>query len=159
MLRCTAYQVGIGHKLHIQPKHPAWAKLAAINNKNGCGMTEVWCRQFRRVSYHWYYHIRSGKRGVIFSLVWLSTPFTIWLSVVFECVFYLLLKSLFNRQISHQRFGHACICSNFCEFFFSNPCQGRFNIPKRFIDSIPPPPISCIPKTYWKLIEYHMSAA
>ena len=42
--------------------------------------------------------------------------------------------------------------------FLSNPCQGRFSIPKSFVDSIPPPPISCIPKTHWKLIEYHMDA-
>ena len=71
LLRCTANQAGTGHKLHFQPKNPAWAKLAAINNKNGCGTAEVWCRQFGRVSYHWYYHIRPGKRGVIFSLsVW-----------------------------------------------------------------------------------------
>ena len=29
-----------------------------------------------------------------------------------------LLKSLFNRQISHQPFCHAYICFNFCEGFF-----------------------------------------
>ena len=46
---------------HWWYKHPAWAKLAAINNKTGCGTAEVWCRQFRSVSWHWYYHIRSGK--------------------------------------------------------------------------------------------------
>ena len=33
MLRYTANQSGTGHKLHFQPKHPAWAKLAAIDNK------------------------------------------------------------------------------------------------------------------------------
>ena len=37
------------------------AKLAAINNKNGCGMAEVRCRQLGRISYLWYYHTRSGK--------------------------------------------------------------------------------------------------
>ena len=37
----TANQAGTGHKLHFQPKNPARAKLAAINNKNGCGMAEV----------------------------------------------------------------------------------------------------------------------
>ena len=62
VLRCTANQVGTGHKLHFQPKHPARAKLAAINNKNGCGTAEVLCRNFRSVSYHCNYHIRSGKR-------------------------------------------------------------------------------------------------
>ena len=40
-LRCTANQAGTDHKLHFQPKNPAWAKLAAINNKNGCGTGEV----------------------------------------------------------------------------------------------------------------------
>ena len=41
MLRCTANQAGTGHKLNFQPKNPDMAKLAAINNKNGCGMAEV----------------------------------------------------------------------------------------------------------------------
>ena len=58
---CNANQAGTGHKLNFQTKNPARAKLAAINNKNGCGMAEVWCRQLRSVSYHWYYHLRSGK--------------------------------------------------------------------------------------------------
>ena len=57
-----ALQSGTGHKLNFQPKIPAKAKLAAINNKNGCGTAEVWCRQFGSASYHWYYHWRSGKR-------------------------------------------------------------------------------------------------
>ena len=99
-------------------KNPTRAKLAAINNKNGCGTAEVWWRQFGRVLYHWYYQIRSGKRGVVFFLVGLSTPFTIWLIVVFLCVFYFLLRSLFNCQIYHHPFGHACMCFNFCEGFF-----------------------------------------
>ena len=58
----SAKQVGTGHKLHFQHKHPVRAKLVTINIKNGCGMAEVWCRQFISVSYNWYYHIRSGKR-------------------------------------------------------------------------------------------------
>ena len=62
LLRCTSNQVGTDHKLHFQPKHPAWAKLAAINNKNGCGRDEVWWRQFVSISLNWYYHIWSGKR-------------------------------------------------------------------------------------------------
>ena len=62
LIRCTSKQVDTGHKLHFQPKNPARAKLAAINNKNGCGTAEVWCRQLGRVSYHCYYYIRSGKR-------------------------------------------------------------------------------------------------
>ena len=33
LLRCTANQVSTDHKLHFQPKNPARAKLAAINNK------------------------------------------------------------------------------------------------------------------------------
>ena len=41
LLRFTANQFGTGHKLHFQPKNPARAKLAAINNKNGCGTAEV----------------------------------------------------------------------------------------------------------------------
>ena len=41
LLRCTANQVGTGRKLHFHPKHPARAKLAAINNKNVCGTAEV----------------------------------------------------------------------------------------------------------------------
>ena len=61
LLRCTANQVGTGRNIHYQPKHPARTKLAAFNIKNGCFTAEVWCRQFRRVSYHWYYHIRSEK--------------------------------------------------------------------------------------------------
>ena len=60
-LRCTANQVGIRHNLHFQPKHPARAKFAAIDNKNGCGTAEVWCIQFQSISYHWYYHIWSEK--------------------------------------------------------------------------------------------------
>ena len=62
LLRYNTNQSGTGHKLHFQPKNPAWAKLAAINNKNGCGTAEVWCRQFGSISYNWYYHVRSGKR-------------------------------------------------------------------------------------------------
>ena len=61
LIRCTANQAGTGHKLHFQPKNPARAKLAAINNKNGCGTAEVWCRQLGSVSCHWYLHVRSGK--------------------------------------------------------------------------------------------------
>ena len=41
MLRFTANQVKTDHKLHFQPKNIARAKLAAINNKNGCGTAEV----------------------------------------------------------------------------------------------------------------------
>ena len=61
LLNCTTNQVSTGHKLHFKPKYPARAKLAAINNKNGCGTAEVCWRQFGSVSYHLYYHIRSGK--------------------------------------------------------------------------------------------------
>ena len=61
LLCCTANQAGTGHKLHFQPKNQAMAKLAAINNTNGGGTAEVWCRQFRSVSYTWYYHISSWK--------------------------------------------------------------------------------------------------
>ena len=35
-----------------------------------------------------------------------------------QCVFYFLLNILFNRQISHHRFGHACSYFIFCEGFF-----------------------------------------
>ena len=58
------------------------------------------------------------------------------------CVLVCLLfypESLFNHQISHQPFYHACICFNFCKCFFSNPCQGRFSTPKRFVAPPPPP--------------------
>ena len=65
LLRFNANQVGTGHKLHFQPKHPARAKLAAINNKNVCGKAEVGCRQFGIVSYHLYYHISSGKKTAL----------------------------------------------------------------------------------------------
>ena len=41
LLCCTANQVSIDHKLHFKPKNPARAKLAAVNNKNGCGTAEV----------------------------------------------------------------------------------------------------------------------
>ena len=41
LLRCTANKVGTDHKLYFQPKNPARAKLAAINNRNGCGTVEV----------------------------------------------------------------------------------------------------------------------
>ena len=61
LLRYTSIHVSTGHKLHFQPKNPARGKMTAINNKNGCGMAEVWYRQFRSISYHWYSHIRSGK--------------------------------------------------------------------------------------------------
>ena len=33
LLRCTPNQVGTGYKLNSQPKNPARAKLAAINNQ------------------------------------------------------------------------------------------------------------------------------
>ena len=62
LLHCTSNQVGTDHKLHFQPKNQARVKLAEINNKNACGTAEVWCRKLGSVSYHWYYHIRSGKR-------------------------------------------------------------------------------------------------
>ena len=68
LLRCTANQASIGHKLHFQPKHPVRVKLAAINHKNGCGAAEVWLIQLGSVSYHWYYHIMSEKIH-IFSVV------------------------------------------------------------------------------------------
>ena len=42
LLFCTSNQSEIGHKLHFWPKNPARAKLAAINNKNGCGRAEVY---------------------------------------------------------------------------------------------------------------------
>ena len=38
---CTANQSGTGHKVHLQPKNPVSAKLAAINNKNSYGTAEV----------------------------------------------------------------------------------------------------------------------
>ena len=41
LLCCTANQAGIGHKLRFQPKNPARANLAAINNYNGCDRAEV----------------------------------------------------------------------------------------------------------------------
>ena len=37
LLHCTSNQSGTGHKLHFLPINPARAKLAPINNKNGCG--------------------------------------------------------------------------------------------------------------------------
>ena len=77
LLRCTANQVGTCHKLHIQPKHPSWAKLAAINNKNGCDTAEVWCRQFRSVSYHLYFHI-SSLLEILSSNLSLSDLSTCW---------------------------------------------------------------------------------
>ena len=46
LLCCTAKKGRTDHKLHYQPKHPASAKLAAINNKNGCGTAEVLWRKF-----------------------------------------------------------------------------------------------------------------
>ena len=48
LLCCTANQSGTGHNLHFQPKNLTRAKLEAINNNNGCGTAEVWCRQFRK---------------------------------------------------------------------------------------------------------------
>ena len=62
LLRCIFYNSGTGHMINFQPKNPAGAKLAAINNKNCCGMAEMQRRQFKIVSNHGYYHIRSGKR-------------------------------------------------------------------------------------------------
>ena len=41
MFRCTPNQAGTGHKLHFRPKNAAKTKLAAIDNKNGCGTAEV----------------------------------------------------------------------------------------------------------------------
>ena len=48
LLRFTTNEVGTGHKLHFQAKIPARAKLAAINNKIGCGTAEVWWGQFQK---------------------------------------------------------------------------------------------------------------
>ena len=42
----TANQAGTDHKVNFQLKHPARAKLAAINNNNSCCMGEVRWRQF-----------------------------------------------------------------------------------------------------------------
>ena len=61
LLCCTAKKGRTDHNLHYQLKHPALAKLAAINNKNSCGTAEVFWRIVLRVSYHRYYYIRSGK--------------------------------------------------------------------------------------------------
>ena len=61
LLLCTTNQAGSGHNLRFQPKNPARAKLAEINNKNGCGTSEVRLRKFRSVSYHSYYYLRSWK--------------------------------------------------------------------------------------------------
>ena len=61
LIRCTANQASTGHKLHFQHKHPARTKMAAINNRHGCGTAEVRWRYFKSISYHWYYHILSGK--------------------------------------------------------------------------------------------------
>ena len=36
-----AKQGGTDHKLDFEPKNPALANLAAMNNKNGCGTDEV----------------------------------------------------------------------------------------------------------------------
>ena len=52
LLRCTSNQAGTGHKLHFQPRTQARAKLAEINNKNGCGKAELSCRMFISVSYN-----------------------------------------------------------------------------------------------------------
>ena len=41
--------------------------------------------------------------------------------------------------------------------FFSNPYQVIFSIPKRFVD--PPPPMSWVTNTHWKLKLYHLDAA
>ena len=37
----TANQAGQAISFLFQPKHPARAKLPAINNKNGCGTAEA----------------------------------------------------------------------------------------------------------------------
>ena len=70
LLHCTSNQARIGNKLHFQPKHPDRAKLEAINNINGCGTAEVWWRKSGSVSYHWYSHIRSGKRHICSVVPW-----------------------------------------------------------------------------------------
>ena len=41
LLLCNANQVGPGLRLNFKTKNPARAKLAAINNKNGCDTDEV----------------------------------------------------------------------------------------------------------------------
>ena len=41
LLRCTANQASTDQKFHYYSKHPARAKLAAINNLNGCSTVEV----------------------------------------------------------------------------------------------------------------------
>ena len=69
LIRCTANQFSTGHKRHFQPNHPAWAKLALINIKNGCGTAKLQCRHFGSVSYHWNWHLRSVKRQL-----WSSAP-------------------------------------------------------------------------------------
>ena len=70
LLRCTANQAGTGHKLHFQPKHPVRAKLAAINNKNGCGTAEVGCRQFGSVLYQVTKETARSEERSPWSSVW-----------------------------------------------------------------------------------------
>ena len=83
LLRYTANQAGLGHKLHFQPKHSDRAKLEAINNINGCGRVDVWWRKFRNYFISLILTYKARKKRCSFPLVCLSTPFTIWLIVVF----------------------------------------------------------------------------
>ena len=58
LLHCTANQVGTGHKLNFQPKHPARSKSTS---KMADAQIRCDADGFGSISYHLYYHIRSGK--------------------------------------------------------------------------------------------------
>ena len=139
LLRCTANQVGTGHKLHFHNKHPVRTKLAAINNKNGCGTAEVRCRHFGSVSYHWYYHIRSGKRVIFFPCLFEYT-----IHHMIDCCFLVCLLFIPGDPLQSPNLSPAVRpCLHVLQFlwrFFSQiPAKVNSTYPRALLTSPPPP--------------------
>ena len=85
----------------------------------------------------------------IYWLIWYSTPLHTWLISVWYFLQFLSISP------DYQTSFHLIIFLG----FFEKPCQGKFRISKRFVNSIPLPSILCIPNIHWKLILYHLEAS
>ena len=61
LLRCTANQSGTGHKLHFSPMIQLGPNWQQSTTKMAVARLRCDGEIFGSISYHWYYHIRSGK--------------------------------------------------------------------------------------------------